>query len=168
MVSASSNINILSVPNWKLLYSHNSFNKFCTFNKYRKCVGTCPLTMKPCSVLKNFNQDVCGCNFCMYDKAERKCYGQCSNVFLETCVSKVPLPASDDDCTCASCSASLKTTNPYVNNQSIYDNGQQVPTCDASTCYAGNSCSFFYMSLNHRKINETLYCQCNNNNLDNN
>jgi hypothetical protein len=170
-IHANGIINTLSIPDWNRIYARNGLNDFCRFNSQNKCVGLCPVTMKQCEILTNFNQQVCGCNFCMFSPITKQCFGQCSNIVLEKCVSKVPIPTSSNDCTCASCKASLKiieTTQAYN-----YDNGEfnyhyigeHIPSCDESTCYLGNSCSFYYLSLNRRKINDTLYCSCNNNNF---
>ena len=156
LIRAYGIVNTMSIPNWSLIYATNGLNDFCRFNAQNKCVGLCPVTMKQCEIITNFNKPVCGCNFCMFSR------------ITETCVSKVPIPASSDDCTCASCTASLttiETTQAYSNDEFNYYIGEQIPSCDASTCYNGNSCSFFYLSLNRRKVNDTLFCACNNNNF---
>ena len=114
--------------------------------------------------MMNFNQTVCGCSYCLFNKTSRQCTGQCNNTFLQTCVSKTATPTSNSDCICASCKATWVeiTTTAYYYGEN--DASGQVASCDDSTCYPGNSCSYFYASIGRRPISDPLYCKCNNDN----
>lgn len=107
----------------------------------------------------NFDEVVCGCSYCFFDKTTSKCSGQCPNTFLQTCVSKIPIPSTDSDCACAQCSAQWVTEEI---EDTYYDNGRQFPSCEAGTCLGDNSCTPMYVSRNRRLVNDTLFCQCNN------
>jgi hypothetical protein len=153
-----------SIPDWNTQYAQNGLNNNCRMTN-GKCLGLCTKTNKKCEKIMNFNQTVCGCVNCGYDKYLKQCTGQCSNTFLQTCVSKVANPTTTNDCVCASCNATWQiktTTGGYLYGET---NGTgQVATCDDSTCYPGNSCSFFYASIGGSKISDKLYCKCNNDN----
>lgn len=166
-------IQSLSVPNWGSTYAKNGINNYCKVTVVKnitKCTGICPLTNKLCRFITNFNEPVCGCMYCLLNYTTKQCFGQCSNTLLETCVSKKPVPSTDSDCVCVGCQASnIKQTTPppsYVPN--YYDdyayNDQGLPSCNASSCYPGNSCSFFYATKNRVPISDSLYCKCNNDN----
>ena len=160
-------IQTYSVSNWNQTSAKNAINENCRFIS-NKCTGTCSITNKPCQVLYNFDEPVCGCSYCLYNTSTKQCNGVCSNTLLQTCVSKKANPKKSSDCICTSCSAywkTIQTTTIVYNYPSDYYIGEQIPSCDAVTCYTGNSCSFFFVSKNRRSaINNTLYCACNNNN----
>ena len=166
-IATSSQIQTINIPDWN---KKNGLNDLCQFDYFKRCVGYCPITNSKCRVMMNFNQKVCGCEFCYFNYVLNKCVGQCSNTVMETCVSKVPIPSKTSDCACASCKASLdiiETTQVYSNyiEGDYYYVGQKIPSCDDSTCYPGNSCSFYYFSKNRVLINDSIFCQCNNNNF---
>jgi hypothetical protein len=166
----NSQIQTIDLPDWKSKYSRNGLNNFCRFDYFKRCVGYCPITNSSCRIMTHFNQKVCGCKFCYFNNIFNKCFGQCSNTVLETCVSKVPIPTKNSHCKCASCKALwniIETTKAHYNyvEDSNYFLEQQIPSCDDSTCYQGNSCSYYYFSKNRVLINDSLFCQCNNNNF---
>jgi hypothetical protein len=165
---SNSVIQTYSMPKWNSSsYAKNGINDNCRFIS-NKCTGTCLVTNKPCQVLYNFDEPVCGCNYCFYNTLTKQCNGICHNTMLQTCVSKRPIPKKNSDCACASCLSSwvtIKTTTGLYNYPSELYTGEKIPSCDESSCYPGNSCSFFYVSKNRRVVNDTLFCACNNNNF---
>jgi hypothetical protein len=163
-IEGNSQVQTFSVPDWNTQYAQNGINNNCRMFK-DKCLGMCTKTNKKCEKMMNFNETVCGCVNCFYNRTLKLCTGQCQNTFLQTCVSKVANPTSTNDCACASCKATwqiITTTGGYYYAEN--DGTGQVATCDDSTCYPGNSCSFFYASMGRRPISDTLYCKCNNDN----
>jgi hypothetical protein len=158
-VSADSILQTVEIPDWKRAFSKNGINNECRFDQNNNCIGMCSKTSSNCEKMKHFDEIVCGCRFCLFDSLLSKCSGQCSNTFLETCVSKIAIPKENSDCICAGCSAT------WFNVAGQDSNELNIPSCDESTCYPGNSCSPIYASRNHEPINSTLYCQCNNNNI---
>ena len=160
-------IQTVSTFNWEDQYATNDINKNCYYNaSTMTCDGMC-FNGKPCRILLNFDEPVCGCFYCRFNRTTSKCYGQCSNILLQTCVSKVYHPTKSSDCICASCSPTweiIMTTLPYYYGEVDYIKGEKYPSCNPSTCFPGNSCLPVYVSKNHVAINNTLYCQCNNDN----
>ena len=124
-------------------------NRTCTktYNKF---------TLSFCKILTYFKTPVCGGLSCYFDASTGQCGGQCGNTVFETCVSKVENPNNDSHCACAS---SVASWTPEYNNSTNVQT-INVATCDASTCY-GNSCSFFYVSVD-RQYDNGLYAHCNN------
>jgi hypothetical protein len=114
-------------------------------------------TLSFCQILTFFQTPVCGGLSCYYDSEQRQCKGQCSNTVLEQCVSQVNNPSKDSDCICAS---SIANSNATYFDQQLNILTIDMPSCDANTCY-GNSCSFFYISIN-RQSDKNLYAFCNN------
>ena len=129
--------------------------------------GTCTetyneFTLSFCQILTYFKNPVCGGLSCYFDASTGQCGGQCGNTVLEQCVSKVESPNDDSDCVCEISKANSNAT--YFDQQSkvLIIN---MPSCDASTCY-GNSCSFFYVSVD-RQSDNVLYAYCNNDKYNN-
>ena len=111
--------------NWNII-SKNNINKNCSFNKYGRCVGLCGNNLRSrCVKLFNNNQRVCGCRFCALDKRTKKCYGQCKNLLLGSCQSRISIPESDMDCQCTYCSTNL-----------VVVKREQILKCNPSTCYS--------------------------------
>ena len=146
----------IAIPYWPIV-GKNQVNRHCYFNSKGVCKGFCPLTLKKCAVLTNFNQKVCGCEYCAFDPEQQKCVGQCQNTILQNCVSKVAKPKQNSDCVCASCK-----TNLPVAATTQADGYISVPECDSRTCH-NNGCMSFYPIVRGNRLNSTLYCVCNNN-----
>ena len=165
VIESYSQINTISLPSWSNNGALLPINNGCTAfpNPDGTCSGYNLLTLKQCSQITYFNQPVCGGLSCFYNSTKGQCDGQCSNSFLGKCVSIVSNPSSNADCKCA-------TSNSYMNGTS-YDQSQnvltiEIPWCDASTCF-GNSCSFFFVSVNRVSDNQ-LYGWCNNDQVNQN
>jgi hypothetical protein len=136
----------IALPNWNPVYSRVPINNQCnvdlsvcneTFNSF---------TQDNCKSLLYFNKPTCGGLLCYFNQRTGKCDGQCKNIILETCVSRVEKPNKDSDCICGSSVASFTLDG--------------IPECDTSNCF-GNPCVFAYVSLNRQKDN-TLYGFCYN------
>jgi hypothetical protein len=156
--SSSLTVRTIAKVNWDIV-GQNFINKGCKYDTNGKCSGYCPLTMKKCEELKNFDSKVCGCGFCTFNTTSKKCNGQCGNIVLDSCVSRVAIPTKDADCLCTSCTSEFQNINI---GDAEYPDYEDVPSCDRSTC-SGNSCEPVYVSLNGRsRVNETLYCNCRN------
>ena len=154
--NANMAISTIGLFSWYPYYANLQINEACPYNNIQQCsINFNPFTLSPCQILTYFNRPVCGGQSCFFNQTSQKCDGQCSNPILQTCVSKSDTPRVDGDCVCASSS-----TNPSIWSNFSLGYYQYLPSCDASTCY-GNSCSFFYVSIN-RISNGTLYARCNN------
>jgi hypothetical protein len=155
--TSSSSIRTLAKINWDIS-GQNILNKGCKYDVNGKCTGFCPLTLKRCEELVNFDSNVCGCGYCSFNTTTKKCNGQCGNLILDSCVSKVEIPTKDSDCLCASCKSGWETVGGDPANPDY----QVTPSCDQTTCF-GNSCEPVFVSFNGRtRANETLYCSCSN------
>jgi hypothetical protein len=157
ITSSSYQIRTIVQTNWDI-ESQSYINKGCKYNTTGQCTGYCPLTLKRCVELANFNTKVCGCAFCSFNITTRKCNGQCGNLVLDRCVSKVEIPKKDSDCFCRSCTSEIQNLNF---GDADYPDYQDFPTCDSSTC-SGNSCEPLYVSVERKRVNETIYCNCQN------
>jgi hypothetical protein len=156
--SSSLTVRTIAKVNWDIV-GQNWINKGCKYDAYGKCGGYCSLTMKRCEELVNFDSKVCGCGYCSFNTTTKKCGGQCGILVIDTCVSKVAIPAKDSDCLCSSCKGEIQNVN--IGDQ-YYPDYEDVPSCDQSTC-SGNACEPVYVSLNGRtRVNDTLYCNCRN------
>jgi hypothetical protein len=147
--TTSRSIETMMKPNWNIT-SKNAINKGC-WSKQGKCFGRCRITNKRCVKMLNYDEEVCGCSFCVFNATLNKCTGQCgSNLVTERCVSKVETPTQDSDCECASCRASMIED----------DDSDLVPTCDKSTCLSPtNSCKAFKVRTNLQPESQ-LECMC--------
>jgi hypothetical protein len=151
--TASSNMRTYSIKRWDI-DGQNYINKGCRYDINNKCTGFCPTTLKKCEELVNFNTKVCGCGYCKFNTITKRCNGQCGNLILETCISKVDQPTKDSDCACSSCKAAWITIH---NDDYGYD--EEYPSCNEATCHV-HGCEAHYISANGEK-NDTLYCSCN-------
>ena len=158
---ASQAIQTMAVPNWSIL-SQNVVNKGCSYDLQGVCQGFCEDSSE-CVELMNFNEKVCGCKTCSFNQITKQCNGQCGNIVLESCVSKVAEPKSSSDCACASCNAyfaNVVATTQLITSSVINDlYNIPSPVCDDSTCF-GNSCTPLFLSINHNRVNESLFCKC--------
>jgi hypothetical protein len=156
--STSFQVRTVAKINWDIV-GQNIFNKGCKYDANGKCGGFCTFTMKRCEELVNFDSKVCGCGYCTFNTVTKKCNGQCGILVLDTCVSKVAIPAKDSDCVCSSCNAEIKNVNIGDDENPEYED---VPSCDRKSCN-NNPCEPVYISLNSRaRVNDTLYCNCKN------
>ena len=156
--AANTQIITEGVISWFPYYSSQFINQGCNWDDPN---GTCQndinaFTLNTCQILTHFNTPVCGGQTCFFNSTTGMCGGQCQNTILETCVSQVENPSEDSDCVCARSVASW--TSNYNNRTNVLTNN--VPTCDASTCY-GNPCAFRYVSVN-RKSDGVLRGFCTN------
>jgi hypothetical protein len=158
IASSSYQIRTIAKIDWTVV-GQNYINKGCKYNINGQCTGYCPLTLKRCEEIANFDTKICGCNYCTFNSSTSKCNGQCSNILLDSCVGKVPLPKKDSDCICTSCTSTWVNVNV---GDEYYPEYEDVPSCNDSTC-GGNSCEPVYVSLSRRqRVNDTLYCNCKN------
>ena len=164
IVSANIAIQTMGLINWDQYYASLPINSACRGSTIDYCNNVFnAYTMNFCQVLTYFKKQVCGGLSCYFDASAGQCRGQCSNTFLQKCVSKVDNPSEDSDCVCASSVATSNSTSfdPETNTLTI-----GIPSCDASTCF-GNSCSFCYISVD-RQSDGQLYGFCNNEKYYNN
>lgn len=147
-VKSDSMIRKMSKMNWQVV-SKNQINSNCTLNGNGTCSGYCPFSSQRCVILWNYDTMVCGCRYCSFNKTTNRCYGQCNNLVLGTCLSIVDNPKSDSDCDCRYCKASV-----------LIDNyGQIMPRCNAARC-GPHTCSPVMLNTNATSTN--LECVCNN------
>jgi hypothetical protein len=153
----------IQVPDWSLSRANNAINKNCRFDENGDCKGICSINLTPCTILFNFDQPVCGCQFCAFNNITRQCFGQCENTVIQTCVSIKVNPKQNSDCVCAGCVAHwdiILTTHAYYYDE--LEIGDKIASCDDTTCY-GNTCTAFIASKQTTPVNDSLYCACNNN-----
>ena len=157
----------LAKVNWDL-QSKNYINKDCRFDLDGKCTGFCPLTLKKCEELVNYDVKVCGCCFCKYNTTSKRCSGQCSKMITNNCISRVPNPTRDSDCVCASCTSQFIEVNnndyydlQYYDGPIVEPTVQLLPSCDSKTCYGHQCKSVFVSSTIHNSTSEkNLECLC--------
>ena len=146
-VISDSMIRRMSKLNWQIV-SKNEMNSQCIQSPNGTCSGKCPFSGKRCTMLWNYDTKVCGCKLCFFNGTTNRCYGQCNNLVLGTCLSTVDIPKSDSDCDCKYCKASLFITK----------DGTEMPKCKASRCGPHN-CS--PIKINGNKSTLNLECICN-------
>jgi hypothetical protein len=153
--STSFVIQSMSRVNWNVL-SQNYINKDCKYDSRGKCSGFCPLTLKFCTELLNYDQKVCGCAYCLFNRTTKTCNGQCGNLVLSNCINRVKNPSKNSDCVCSSCETKMVDVNigDDYNVEII-----KLPSCDSSMCHS-RPCIPFFISPN--KTTRNLECMCKN------
>ena len=71
------------------------------------CEGSCGVRNANCEMVQSDDMLYCGCTYCNYDAAANKCSGQCQNLGIDKCISRIAKPKSDADCGCFSCQRSV-------------------------------------------------------------
>ena len=103
----SSKISILFLNIILLLFvnqlsaDRNSIQSFkgCFKKTDGTCSPHCGIRNSTCGLVISGDSD-CGCIYCNYDRASRKCIGECVDRQLTQCISQVPIPRRDSDCQC--------------------------------------------------------------------
>ena len=131
-------------------YGYNSWYK--NYFYYPYCTGSCAIPNSYCGAIINANNsNSCGCIYCNYDAATKRCVGTCwSNYFgqlnsLNKCLNTVPTPQSNADCACYYCNK-------------IKDINGTITSCSGN-CYAsGLTCKIGQVQTSSGYVQD-CYCQ---------